>query len=284
MPFSYLKKINIPKPKSNKWWKRIVILIITIFVFFGLFVLSCWIYFDYYLPYHDKPYYEALYKEGMNNVEKAHTIALELYEHKFKPYYYEKEIIDVLTNSAKKGNVQSMVLLGRYYKGYCIDTGFDSDWKMWYLKSPNQCSYWYLQAAKRGNAEAQGELGHNYKYGFGVKQDFVKAIYWMKQGADNGDAVAQWRMGVLYFIGLAYYRGYTSDIDYQIWWWNGKQFVAKADREIRRDKNQVRLEIEQVFLYPDVKKAKYYWNLAANQGLIEAKDSRERIFEGDDDL
>ena len=280
-PFSYMKGINLRSIKVGKWGKRSIIFVISSVIILGLLGLGSWIYNDFYLPYH----YESLYEEGMKDVNKADEIALELFE---AGYYrqYETKAIEVLTNSAEKGNVKSMVLLGRYYKGYDIKIGYADGWKSGWQKSESfdKGSYWYLQAAKLGNAEAQGELGHNYKYGFGVKQDFDKAIYWTKQGADNGDAVAQWRMGNLYESGLAYYRGYFTD--YQIWWYNGYGFIAKDNPNAHLDRQYVAemksREPEQVFWVPNIKKAKHYWKLAANQGFQQAKSSLEKIYEGDD--
>ena len=272
-PFSYIKRINFKNIKYNKWGKRIKKIV------FSVFVLLCFwgierIHHFYYLPYH----YNSLYKEGMSNVEKANEIAMELYNE-----HHQNKAIDVLTNSAEKGNVESMVLLGRYYKGYDMEVGYENRWRSdsyrqeYYEKS----SYWYLQAAKRGNAEAQGELGHNYKYGFGVQQDFDKAIYWTKQGADNGDAVAQWRMGNLYLSGLAYYK-YNRYFDYEIYWYDERgKFKPKDNPYISlKEENVKYMENEpiQVFLFPDIKKAKYYWKLAANQGLKEAKGALEKIY------
>lgn len=280
-PFSYMKGINLRSIKVGKWGKRSIIVVIFSVIILGLLGLGSWIYNDFYLPYH----YESLYEEGMKDVNKADEIALELFE---AGYYrqYETKAIEVLTNSAEKGNVKSMVLLGRYYKGYDIKIGYADGWKSGWQKSESfdKGSYWYLQAAKLGNAEAQGELGHNYKYGFGVKQDFDKAIYWTKQGADNGDAVAQWRMGNLYKSGLAYYWGNFTD--YQIWWYNGNGFIAKDNPKVDLDRQYIadmkRRGPETVFLSPNIKKAKYYWKLAANQGFKEAKKSLEKIYEGDD--
>ena len=280
-PFSYMKGINLRSVKAGKWGKRFIYFVISAGIIVGLFVLGGWIYNDFYLPSH----YESLYEEGMKDVNKADEIALELFQ---AGYYrqYETKAIEVLTYSAEKGNVKSMVLLGRYYKGYRFkpysevelwdSKNFPIDWE--------KSAYWFLQAAKSNDAESQGELGHCYKYGFGVKQDFDKAIYWTKQGANNGDAVAQWRMGNLYESGLAYYRGYFTD--YQIWWYNGNGFTAKDNPNVKMDRQYVAemktREPEQVFLIPNIKKAKYYWKLAANQGFQEAKSSLEKIYEGDD--
>ena len=277
----FLKTFKFRRIHLGKWGKRIILTLITAIVFLCLYALAGWIYYDYYLPHH----YESLYEEGMKDVNKADEIALELFD---VGYYHqcETKAIEVLTNSAEQGNVNSMVLLGRFYKGYNIKKGFEDGWNSRWQKSDSfdKSSYWYLQAAKKGNAEAQGELGHNYKYGFGVKQDFDKAIYWTKQGADNGDAVAQWRMGNLYASGLAYYWGYFTD--YQIWWYTGNGFVAKDNPNAHLDRqyiaNMKSKEPEQVFLAPNIKKAKQYWILAANQGFQQAKNSLEKIYEGDD--
>lgn len=280
-PFSYMRSINLRGIKVGKWGKRLIVVMTSAFIILCLSALGGWLYDDFYLPYH----YESLYEEGMKDENKADEIALELFE---AGYYrqYETKAVEVLTNSAEKGNVNSMVLLGRYYKGYDIKNGYNDGWKSTWQKSESfdKCSYWYLQAAKKGNAEAQGELGHNYKYGFGVKQDFDKAIYWTKQGADNGNAIAQWRMGNLYASGLAYYRGYFTD--YQIWWYNGNGFRAKDNPNANLDRQYI-AEMknrgpEQVFLSPNIEKAKYYWKLAANQGFQKAKSSLEKIYEGDD--
>ena len=281
-PLSYVKGINLRNIKVGKWVKRLIVIVISAGIILGLFGLGDWIYNDFYLPSH----YESLYEEGMKDVNKADEFALELFE---AGYYSDNQTkaIEVLTNSAEKGNVKSMVLLGRYYKGYRLKPYFEVyywDWKNRPEDYWEKSSYWFLQAAKLGNAEAQGELGHNYKYGYGVKQDFDKAIYWTKQGADNGDAVAQWRMGNLYESGLAYYRGYFTD--YQIWWYNGAGFRAKDNPNVQMDRQYVAemksREPEQVFLAPNIKKAKHYWKLAANQGFQKAKSSLEKIYEGDD--
>ena len=279
---SYMKGINLMSVKAGKWGKRFIYFVISAGIILGLFGLGGWIYNDFYLPSH----YESLYEEGMKDVNKADEIALELFQAE-----YETKAIEVLTYSAEKGNVKSMVLLGRYYKGYrfkpCSEVelwdskNFHIDWEN---IDREKSAYWFLQAAKRNDAESQGELGDCYKYGFGVKQDFDKAIYWTKQGANNGDAVAQWRMGNLYESGLAYYRGYFKD--YQIWWYNGNGFTAKDNPNVEMNRQYVAemksREPEQVFLIHNIKKAKYYWKLAANQGFQKAKSSLEKIYEGDD--
>ncbi len=293
-PFSYMKGLNPRSIKVGKWGKRLIVVVISAIIILGSFGLGSWIYNGFYLPYH----YEALYEEGIKDVNKADEIAMELYWSRYSFRYnqhgarHRDDAIKVLTNSAEKGNVKSMVLLGRYY-GYGLESYSEDGYWVRRDRPENyleKSSYWFLQAAKLGNAEAQGELGQNYMYGFGVKQDFDKAIYWTKQGADNGDAVAQWRMGNLYESGLAYYRGNFRG--YQIWWYHGA-FIAKENPKERiynggsKEEKKMYTEMKnrgpaQIFLSPDIKKAKHYWKLAANQGLQQAKSSLEKIYEGDD--
>lgn len=267
------------KIKLGKWGKRVIVILIVSISFLSLYGIGYLIYNDMYLPKRC----ESLYENGMKNVEQADSVAMVLIDGTH--YRYFDKALKILENSAEKGNIHSMVLLGRYYKGYDIKHGYDERWGSDDAHDFDKSSYWYLRAAKKGNSEAQGEIGHNYKYGFGVEQNFDKAIYWTKQGADNGDAVAQWRMGNIYANGLAYYLGDFTD--YQVWWYNGGDvFVAKNAPNVKLDREYVEdmknRGPEKVFLSPDIKKAKRYWLLSANQGFRQAKDALEKVYEGDD--
>jgi TPR repeat protein len=54
--------------------------------------------------------------------------------------------------------------------------------------------------ANQGDAEAQSALGHSYKNGFGVKQDYFKAVNWFQKAANQGDAKAQFFLGFMYLL------------------------------------------------------------------------------------
>jgi TPR repeat protein len=58
------------------------------------------------------------------------------------------------------------------------------------------------EAAKRGNAEAQNNLGVMYEKGLGVPQDYAQAISWFREAAKRGNAEAQNNLGVMYEGGL----------------------------------------------------------------------------------
>ncbi|TLU88235.1 MAG: sel1 repeat family protein [Chlorobium sp.] len=52
------------------------------------------------------------------------------------------------------------------------------------------------------DADAEFNLGHMYFSGWGVKQNYMKAMEWYKRASDNGSAKAQNAIGVLYEYGL----------------------------------------------------------------------------------
>lgn len=195
---------------------------------------------------------------------------------------HRDQIAIVLNDLAEKGDINSQLLLGRYYKSgsyYPYKTS-----KTVNFVDEDKSSYWFYMAAKQGNAEAQGELGHNYKYGNGVEQDFEKAFYWMQQGATNGDAVAQWRLGNIYAYGLGYYTKYFSDSDCHTWWYTGNRFVSAGDSKETIYNNEKIKEMHQsgpdvVVIPKDIKKALYYWKLASEQGLEEAKESLHKVYD-----
>ena len=266
-------------------WIAVVLLIGGLLV--GGYFLGAWYYEEYYIP----KKYDKLIEKGLNDSSIADSMALVLISKTYGHYRawnnYQTKVLELLRESAEKGNTRSQVLLGRYYKGYGFEEcSIENSWRNSWFHA-EKSSYWFLQAAKTGNVEAQGELGHNYLLGFGVKQDFNKAVYWLKCGADNGNAIAQLRLGNVYENGLAYYRGYFTD--YQTWWYYGDNtFIAQNNGSVVLAKKYVAEMMNrgpyEVFLSPDINKAKYYWRLSADQGCSQAKSKLERIYSGDDNL
>ena len=66
---------------------------------------------------------------------------------------------------------------------------------------------WYRQAAAQRYAQAQYNLGWMYANGRGVRQDDAEAFRWFRQAADQGYAQAQTYLGVMYAEG----RGVRQD-------------------------------------------------------------------------
>ncbi len=60
---------------------------------------------------------------------------------------------------------------------------------------------WYRMAAEQGYIKAQSILGSIYEYGRGVPQDYAKAVKWYWIAAEQGETLAQFSLGVMYFGG-----------------------------------------------------------------------------------
>ena len=68
----------------------------------------------------------------------------------------------------------------------------------------------YLEAATKGYAPAQGQLGFLYYNGLGVTKDYTKAVEWYSKAAEQGDANAQDSLGFMYYNGLGVTKDYTK--------------------------------------------------------------------------
>ena len=60
-----------------------------------------------------------------------------------------------------------------------------------------------LAAADNGNATAQALVGTMYYYGYGLDQDYKKALFWYKLAAEFGEVSAQATLGRMYYLGHA---------------------------------------------------------------------------------
>ena len=59
-----------------------------------------------------------------------------------------------------------------------------------------------LESARKGDAEAQFELGKNYETGrIGLRKDLAEAQRWYQAAADQGDPYALASLGILYNFG-----------------------------------------------------------------------------------
>ncbi|KAF8952469.1 hypothetical protein BGZ46_003477 [Entomortierella lignicola] len=74
---------------------------------------------------------------------------------------------------------------------------------------------WYRKAAEQGHARAQCSLGSMYYHGYGVTQDYSKAMEWYQKSADQGDTGAQCNLGVMYCNG----HGVTQDYSKAMEWY-----------------------------------------------------------------
>ena len=93
-----------------KWCKRIGIVIASAVAMFLLFVLSLYVYNEYYIPHR----IESLYQEGLNNPNKAEAIISELED--IEPYSYSNEYkyLQLINHYADKKELWAQILLEQF--------------------------------------------------------------------------------------------------------------------------------------------------------------------------
>ena len=69
---------------------------------------------------------------------------------------------------------------------------------------------WYQQAAEKGNAEAQNQLGYCYFQGEGIEQNFEEALKWFKKAAEGGSAKGQTNLAACYHKGETVEQSYEE--------------------------------------------------------------------------
>ena len=62
---------------------------------------------------------------------------------------------------------------------------------------------WYRKAADQDNAVAQANLGKMYEDAIGVKEDWAEAVRWYRKSAEQGYAEGQFSLGRAYQFGIA---------------------------------------------------------------------------------
>lgn len=251
-----------------KCGKRIGVAICSISVILLLSFLS-YIGYDRYKEFRISNHIESLYQEGINNPSKVTIIVKQLLDIDSTNYYNSNariKAVDLLTKYARKNNTDCQMLLAD-----CLVGEFKNE----------KAAYWYLQAAKKGNAKAQGKIGSFYEYGIGLRQDFLKAIYWTKLGAENGDPTAQYYIGMMYANGLALYKNHSNN---KYYWYEGNGHFRTSEDVLGIDLTGYELNLVLnkpyiVYLEPNIAKAKYYLSLSAKQGYKDAQDALEKVYE-----
>ena len=69
------------------------------------------------------------------------------------------------------------------------------------------------EKAKKGDTEAQAELGEIYLQGDGIKADYKKSMEWSKKAAENKNYRAMRNIGILYLEGLGVKKDYKKAIE-----------------------------------------------------------------------
>lgn len=70
-------------------------------------------------------------------------------------------------------------------------------------QNADEAARWYRKAAVQGNAKAQSNLGKMYEDGLGVGEDWAQAVAWYRKSAEQGYAEGQFNLGRAYQFGLA---------------------------------------------------------------------------------
>ena len=60
---------------------------------------------------------------------------------------------------------------------------------------------WSRKAAEQGNADAENNLASEYYLGQGVAQDYAQALHWYREAADQGNTLAENSLGAIYHNG-----------------------------------------------------------------------------------
>ncbi len=83
------------------------------------------------------------------------------------------------------------------------------------------------QAAARGNAAAELNLGLAYATGNGVSQDDRQAVAWWRKAAEQGNAAAEYYLGKAYYVG----QGIAQDERQGLFWIRKAAQQGNADAE-----------------------------------------------------
>ena len=74
----------------------------------------------------------------------------------------------------------------------------------------------HLPSGEQGFVKAQYNLGHMYRHGKGVPQDYKLSSRWFHLAAEQGDAQSQHNIGIAYYKG----DGLVRDLGYSHMWVN----------------------------------------------------------------
>lgn len=123
------------------------------------------------------------------------------------------------------------------------------------LKDTSEAAKWYEKAAEKGDAFSQAMLAMQYYSGQGILTNMEKAQYWAEKSAEQNDDAGQMMMGI-----LSQYRSPEPDMKTAIGW-----YEKAARQENPAAQHQLATFYEEGVVVPkDLKKAKYYYEQAAN--------------------
>ena len=113
--------------------------------------------------------------------------------------------------------------------------------------------------AEEGNLQAKSNIGYMYEHGWGVPQDYQKAMTWYKEAAKGSLSEAEYNVGILYHNGYGVAKNNSE----------AKNWFQKAAKKNFRDAQFMMGNIYQNGwgVKPNPKLALIWYKRAAKQGL-----------------
>ena len=122
---------------------------------------------------------------------------------------------------------------------------------------------WYQIAAEQGNKDAQRSMGHVFRNGEGVEQNYEKAIEWYMKAAGQGEVISQRVLGFMCLKGL----GTEIDTEKALEWYT----KAAEQGDILSQKALGRFYYNGTGVEKDSGKSFEWYMKAAEQGDVEAQ-------------
>ena len=88
----------------------------------------------------------------------------------------------------------------------------------------------WRDAAEKGHAQAQAQLGRAYMLGEGVDKDYTQAIEWLRRSANQGTPTGQFLLGVMYDEGYGVEQSYSEAL---------KWYIKAADQANAASQNNI---------------------------------------------
>lgn len=114
------------------------------------------------------------------------------------------------------------------------------------LPDPNDNRFYtvslFIEKAKKGNADAQYQLGLLHLAGRGTLQDFSEAAKWIMLAAEQNHSLAQYELGLLYQVG----QGVELDNEKSYMWFNLAAAAGVEQAMLARDKAMRSLSNQQL--------------------------------------
>ncbi len=121
--------------------------------------------------------------------------------------------------------------------------------------------------AKKGNVDAQMNLGLLYLEGRGVDQNYKTAVKWIKLAAEQGYLSAQFNLGYAYATGQGIEQDYNAALNW---------YLLAAERGHKGAQNNLGFAYAKGEGSPsDLPRAYMWWSFAAQKGMKNAAENRD---------